>query len=177
MHFINILWPSFDIFYTTLIHNWDSVPNLDKWTSGDYYLNSLWPLSHLGVTCFRPEILACKNNNQILQTMDKRLTVPRWVQQFGRKYPKCPYIFRPNLSAQAQKFGIFGIKALSGFPSVLCSKSMRRSWLTSFKNEGQQYSLLILLYSHNQFFHYIKSLPITPYPLRYGDVIYGRPLS
>ena len=77
-----ILWPSFSIFYTTLIHNWDSVPNLYRvphWTSGDYYLNSLWPLSHLGVTCFRPEILACKNNNQILQTMDKRFTVPRWV--------------------------------------------------------------------------------------------------
>ena len=49
----------------------------------------------------------CKKFNQILKTMDKGLTVPRLVLQFGRKYPECPYIFRPNLSAEAQKFKIF----------------------------------------------------------------------
>ena len=54
------------------------------------------------------------------QTMDKGLSVPRWVLQLCQKYPKCPNIFRLNLSAQAQKFGIFEKKALSRCPqSVL----------------------------------------------------------
>ena len=38
---------------------------------------------------------------------DKRLTVPKWVQINWPKIPKCPKNCRPNLSAHAQKFGIF----------------------------------------------------------------------
>ena len=39
-----------------------------------------------------------------MENKDKGLTVPK--RQLGRKYPKCPRIFLPNLSAQAQKFWI-----------------------------------------------------------------------
>ena len=35
-----------------------------------------------------------------MKNMDKELT----VLKFGRKYPKRPRIYLPNLSAQAQKF-------------------------------------------------------------------------
>ena len=51
-----------------------------------------------------------------MEIIYKGLTVPNWVlmcssrPMFIRKYPKCPKTFRPHLSAQAQKFGIFGKK-------------------------------------------------------------------
>ena len=38
-----------------------------------------------------------------MENMDKGLTVP---DSLAEKYPKCPKIYLPNLSAQAQKFGI-----------------------------------------------------------------------
>ena len=53
--------------------------------------------------------------------MDKGLIGPRWYCSLVKNTPKCPYIFWPNLSAQAQKFRIFDKKALSGCPSVLLS--------------------------------------------------------
>ena len=35
-------------------------------------------------------------------------TVPKWVLiNRPKKYPKCPKKFQPDLSAQAQNFGIF----------------------------------------------------------------------
>ena len=49
----------------------------------------------------------CRKDNQLLFPMDKGLTVPKQCLQFGQKYPKCLIKFRPNLSAQAQKFQIF----------------------------------------------------------------------
>ena len=51
-----------------------------------------------------------------MENMDKGLTVPKWVL-FGRKYPKCPRNYLPNLSVQAQKFWISIKKALLGVRS------------------------------------------------------------
>ena len=42
-----------------------------------------------------------------MENMNKGLTVPKWELKFCQKYPKCPKIYLPNLSAQAQKFGIY----------------------------------------------------------------------
>ena len=41
-----------------------------------------------------------------MEKMDKGLTVPKWVLINRPKYPKCPKIDLPKLSAQGQKFGI-----------------------------------------------------------------------
>jgi hypothetical protein len=48
-----------------------------------------------------------------MENMDKGLTVPK---RFGQKYSKCPKIILPNLSAQAQNFGILMKKGLIGRP-------------------------------------------------------------
>ena len=62
--------------------------------------------------------------------MDKGLTVvPKWVlivQPKSPKYPKCPRIYLPSLSAQAQTFYILMKKGFIGRPlsvpkSILCS--------------------------------------------------------
>ena len=54
-----------------------------------------------------------------MENMDKGLTVPKWVLIVDRKYqkyPKCPKIGMPNLSAQDQKFGISLKKGFIGRP-------------------------------------------------------------
>ena len=52
-----------------------------------------------------------------MENMDKEHTVPKWVLINRPKYPKCPKIDLPNLSAQAQKFGIFEKKLSLGVHS------------------------------------------------------------
>ena len=53
-------------------------------TGEGYFANSLWPMSYLGVIWelyvldLKTKVF-CRKNNQILKTMDKGLTVPRWV--------------------------------------------------------------------------------------------------
>ena len=49
--------------------------------------------------------------------MDKGLIVPKWVLNGAENTPKCPTIYLPNLSAQAQKFWISIKKALLGVRS------------------------------------------------------------
>jgi hypothetical protein len=41
-----------------------------------------------------------------MENMNKELTVPKWVLIIRPKIPKMPKIYLPNLSAQAQNFGI-----------------------------------------------------------------------
>ena len=53
-----------------------------------------------------------------MENMDKGLTVPKWLLIVWPKIPgKCPKICMPNLSAQAQKFGISLKKASLGVRS------------------------------------------------------------
>ena len=47
-----------------------------------------------------------------MENMGKGLTVPK----FGQKYPKCPQIYLPKMSAQAQMFGISMRKVFIGRP-------------------------------------------------------------
>ena len=49
-----------------------------------------------------------------MENMDKGLTVPKWVLIVQMKNPKCPRIYLPNLSAQAQKFWILMKKGFIG---------------------------------------------------------------
>ena len=49
-----------------------------------------------------------------MESTDKGVTVPKWVL-----IPQIRQIIRPHLSAQAQKFGIFEKKTLSGCPYSL----------------------------------------------------------
>ena len=51
-----------------------------------------------------------------MENMDKALTVPRWVRINRPKIPQMPKIYLPNLSAQAQKFGISLEKGFSWRP-------------------------------------------------------------
>ena len=55
-----------------------------------------------------------------MENMDKGLTVPKWVMI---NQPKIPQMLqkksRPNLSAQAQKFGIFDKSSLWVSTSVI----------------------------------------------------------
>ena len=51
-----------------------------------------------------------------MKNMDKGHTVPRRVLMVGQKYPKCPKIYLPKLSAKAQKFGISMKKGFIGRP-------------------------------------------------------------
>ena len=45
-----------------------------------------------------------------MKNMDKGLTVPKWLLIVWPKiYPKCPSIYLPNLSAQAQK-ALLGVR-------------------------------------------------------------------
>ena len=74
--------------------------------------NSLRPISYFGsiwelyVLDLKTNVF-CRKKIQLHFPMNKGLTVPKQCQQFGRKQPKCPPKFQPNLSAQAQKFRIF----------------------------------------------------------------------
>ena len=63
-------------------------------TCDGYFPYSLWPISYLGYIWVRPENFFFRKNNQ----MDKGLTVPN--------IPKMSQNLWPNLSVQAQKFGI-----------------------------------------------------------------------
>ena len=51
-----------------------------------------------------------------MENMDKRLSVPKWMDKSAENTPNTFQNFRPNLSAQAQKFGIFEKKTLSRCP-------------------------------------------------------------
>jgi hypothetical protein len=51
-----------------------------------------------------------------MENMDKGLTVPKRMLKIGQKYPKCPKIYLPELSAQALKFGISMKKGFIGRP-------------------------------------------------------------
>ena len=51
-----------------------------------------------------------------MENMDKGLTVPKWVLIVQLKIPLMPQIYLPNLSAQAQKFGISMKKGFIGRP-------------------------------------------------------------
>ena len=69
--------------------------------------NSLRPISYFGsiwelcVLDLKTKVFYRKKNLLRLP-MDKRLTVPKYCKQFGRKYPKCLKKVQVNLSAQAQ---------------------------------------------------------------------------
>ena len=110
-----------EIISSYVLQIFDPIANRRQTCEG-YFANSLRPISYLGfiwdlyVLSLKTKVF-CRKNNQILKTMDKGFTVPRWVLQFGRIYPKCPQNLRPNLSAQAQKFGIFEKKLSLGFHS------------------------------------------------------------
>jgi hypothetical protein len=49
-----------------------------------------------------------------MEIMDKGLTVPKWVLIVWPKIPQMPQIYLPNLSAQAQNFGISMKKSFRG---------------------------------------------------------------
>ena len=49
-----------------------------------------------------------------MENMNKGLTVPKWMLINWPKYLKGPEIYLPNLSAQAQKFGILMKKGFIG---------------------------------------------------------------
>ena len=51
-----------------------------------------------------------------MENMDKALTVPKWALIINSKYPRCPKIYLPELSAKAQKFGILMKKGFIGRP-------------------------------------------------------------
>ena len=51
-----------------------------------------------------------------MENMDKGLNVPKWVLIVRGKFPKCPRIYLPNLSAQAQNFWISMKKGFIGCP-------------------------------------------------------------
>ena len=88
------------------------IPTANKYAIFGGFFQLLWKIFwNLYVLGLKTNNYCRKKNNQILKTMDKGLTVPRWVLQFDRKYPKCPQTFRPSLSAQAQKLRIFKKKS------------------------------------------------------------------
>ena len=51
-----------------------------------------------------------------MENKDKGLTAPKWVLINWPKYPNCPKIYQPKLSAQAQKFVILMKKDFIGRP-------------------------------------------------------------
>ena len=64
-------------------------------------LNSNPTVGYKGLVFFR-------NNDWIMENMDKGLTVPKWVLiSLAENTPKCLKIFHPKMSAQAQKLEIF----------------------------------------------------------------------
>jgi hypothetical protein len=58
-------------------------------------------------------LVFCKNNGRLMKSMDKGLTVPKWLLINRPKTPQIPQ----NLSAQAQKFEIAMKKASLGVRS------------------------------------------------------------
>ena len=85
-----------------------------------YFPNSLQPISYLGfiwdlyVLGLKIKVFCTKKIQQPNTQNHGQGTHSAKMDAvyFCRKYPKCPQNFRLNLSAQAQKFGIFE-KALS----------------------------------------------------------------
>ena len=63
------------------------------------------------------ENLINQTNPPILHNRDKGPIVPKWVLINQPKIPQMPQNFRPNLSAQAKKFGIFEKKVFLGVRS------------------------------------------------------------
>ena len=64
------------------------------------------PKKYLG--CEYKGSVFCRNNDFIMENMDKGLTVPKWVLiSLAENMPKCLKIFHPKISVQAQKFEIF----------------------------------------------------------------------
>ena len=53
--------------------------------------------------------------------MNMEPTVPKWVLLDQTKIPYCPKKIRPNLSGQAQKFGIFKINSLGVLSALAAS--------------------------------------------------------
>ena len=51
-----------------------------------------------------------------MEIMDKGLTVPKWVLINWPKITKCPKIYLPKVSAQAQKFGVSMKEGFIGHP-------------------------------------------------------------
>ena len=85
--------------------------------------------------------------------------------QFGRKYPKCPRIYLPNLSAQAQKFWISMKKGFIWRPqSSLMSfneykiSTMRKVWLNNLEpildSIYRQFNRLYFLDQGNRAFNF-----------------------
>ena len=83
-------------------------------TCEGYFLNSLWPISYLGVFL------------GVIWTRDSQ-----WQNSFAENTPKCLKEFQPNLSAQTQKFGIFEKKKLS--VGVRSSYFIQYLWYISWK--------------------------------------------
>ena len=61
-------------------------------------------------------LVFCRNNGGLMENMDKGLTVPKWVLIRQPKIPQMPQIYLPNLSVQAQNFGISMKKGFIGRP-------------------------------------------------------------
>ena len=75
-----------------------------------FTVNEYWRLSleFFTTICFRTEFknFCKKNPNQILQTMDKRLTVPRWVKKLSLG------VVRPCFFINSARFNISNILVL-----------------------------------------------------------------
>ena len=65
-----------------------------------------------------------------MESMDKELTVPKWVLIVWSKIPQMPTIYLPNLFAQVQKFWISMKKASSGVRSRWSELRQRLSYQT-----------------------------------------------
>ena len=92
------------------------------WLSPKFFTANIIFGIYLGFICFRPEIQSffCKKQQPNTQNYGQgthRAKIGTLV--YGRKYRKSPYIFWPNLSAQAQTFGIFEKTTHSGCPSMI----------------------------------------------------------
>ena len=67
-----------------------------------------------------------------MENMDKEPTVPKWVLI---NQPKTPQIFRPNLSAQAQKFGVFEKKLSLGVRIPWLCRFSHHNWYKAYFNQ------------------------------------------
>ena len=72
----------------------------------------------------------CRNNGWLMENMDKGLTVPKWVLVNCQKIPQCPKLYLPNLSAQAQKFGISMKKKASLGVRSQCGQATLNEWVS-----------------------------------------------
>ena len=81
-------------FLEIMIEQWKT------WTRNSLYQNVWWWFSRkIPNKCLGfgyKGLVYCRNNDWLMENMDKGLNVPKWVLKNRPKYPKCP----KNLSAQ-----------------------------------------------------------------------------